>query len=368
LSLAIVLGAASFARSGVFGVTNLVTDDPVAHPAQITDPALVNAWGISHSPTSPFWVSDNGSGLSTLYAVNPTTGAVSKAGLEVTIPSATFGVGSPTGQAFNGGSGFNGDRFLFVSEDGRVSGWRPALGTTTETLVSGATANVYKGTTEADIAGNSYLYSANFRAGTIDVLKGQPAAPDLAGHFVDPTLPSGYAPFDIANLGGTLYVTYALQDAAKEDDVPGAGNGFVDAFDLQGNFLGRVGSQGSLNSPWGLAIAPPSFGLFAGDLLVGNFGDGTISVFDQGNSLFLGQLLDASGNPLVIDGLWGLSPGTGSGNGGSAQAIYFSAGPSGETHGLFGVIAPVPEPVSASLLGFGLIGLVVSRRRKRADG
>jgi uncharacterized protein (TIGR03118 family) len=347
------------ARAEPFAVTNLVTDDQTVNKAQITDTSLVNAWGISFGPTSQFWVSDNGSGVATLYNVNPLTNATSKVGLTVTIP----GDGTVTGQVFSNVAGsFNGDVFLFVSEDGTISGWRGALGTTAETLALGDPANVYKGAALATIGSNTYLYAANFHAGTIDVLKGNAGAPDLASNFTDPGIPSGYAPFDIKNLGGKLYVTYALQNGAKHDDLAGPGQGFVSVFDLQGNFLGRVASQGTLNSPWGLAIAPSSFGAFAGDLLVGNFGDGTINAFHLGTNSFDGQLPGPSGDPIAIDGLWGLTPGNG-GGAGDPLSIYFSAGPSGESHGLFGVIAPAPEPTTLALLGLALAGIGLARRR-----
>ena len=358
--------AASLAQAQVrVNVTNLVSDDQTANPAKLTDAGLLNAWGVSYGPTSPFWVSSNGAGTSVLYGVDSAQ-TPTKVGLTVTIP----GDGSVTGQVFNGGTSFGSDRFLFVSEDGTVSGWRGALGTTAETLQTALPANVYKGAAFAEISGAGYLYAANFRAGTIDVLKGQSGAPDLLAKFTDPNLPGGYAPFNIQNLGGTMYVAYAQQDAAKFEEVTGAGKGFVSAFDLQGNFIARIASQGALDAPWGLAIAPSSFGAFAGKLLVGNFGDGLINVFDPTTQTFLGQLEASDGSPLAIDGLWALTPGNSAtgGSAGSSERIYFTAGPDDEEHGVFGVLTPVPEPSSALLLFAGLAGVGLLVRRRGAGG
>lgn len=342
-------------------VTPLVTDNQAAHPAQITDTDLVNAWGISHSPTGPFWISSNGAGVSTLYQVNPATQVTTKLPLVVSIP----GDGSVSGQAFNGSSGFNGDAFLFVSEDGTVSGWRSSLGTSAEQLSAASSSHLYKGITIGAIGSDQYAYIANFGSGAIDIFKGSAGAADLTGHFTDPTLPSGYAPFNIQNLAGTLYVTYAQQVAGSRDEAHGSGLGFVSAFDLNGNFLRRIASEGTLNAPWGLALAPSSFGDVAGSLLVGNFGDGTINAFNPLTGSFLGQLRAADGSVLAIDGLWGLIVGN-DGNAGSSQRVYFTAGPDDESHGLFGVLTAVPEPATwaTMVIGFGMLGFAMRRRQK----
>ncbi|HEV7913185.1 MAG TPA: TIGR03118 family protein [Albitalea sp.] len=358
LAGSVLLCLAAPAIAGDFNVINLVTDDQAAHAAQITDPGLKNAWGISYSPTSPFWVSSADAGASPLYRVDPATQATTKLGLTVTVP------GNPTGQVFNGNAGaFNGDLFLFVSEDGSISGWRGALGTTAEILVMASPDNIYKGAAFATIGSNSYLYAANFHNGSVDVVKGSAAAPSLSGSFIDPLLPAGYAPFNVQNLNGSLYVTYAQQNADKDEEVSGAGHGIVDRFDLQGNLISRIATGGALDAPWGLAIAPDSFGALSGKLLVGNFGDGHISIFDQNNFAYLGQVTGPGGHPLAIDGLWAITPGN-DGGAGSSHLLYFSAGPDEEAHGLFGVLVAVPEPSAHAMLlaGLLLMGVIVKRR------
>jgi len=341
-----------------FTQTNLVSDIPGM--AKTPDPNLVNPWGVSFSPTSPFWISDNGTGLATLY-----NGAGDIIPLVVAVPPPGS---APTGQVFNSSSSFNGDLFIFATEGGTITGWRGALGTTAETLSPG-TGGVYKGLAIATTPNGTYLYATDFHNNSINVFPGT-GAPSLSGTFTDPNLPAGYAPFNIQTIGGKLYVTYAVQDAAKHDDVSGPGHGIVDVFDLQGNFLQRLISNGPLNSPWGMAIAPTGFGSFGNDLLVGNFGDGTINAFDPSTGNFLGQLDGANGMPLVNLGLWDLTFGNG-GSGGSKSDLFFTAGIPGdgmvEDHGLFGSIVPTPEPGTFALLGSGLLALIGTvRRRKNA--
>ena len=328
---------------------NLVSDGAV--PADLVDPNLVNAWGLASGPTSPWWISDNGTGRSTLYNVG--TGAIP---LIVTVPGPMGRQGTPTGVVFNGGSGFvvnNGAgtspaRFIFASEDGTISGFRgvPVV-IAVDNLATGA---VYKGLAIDNPTAGNFLYASNFHAGSVDVFDNHFNPVHMAGAFTDPDLPAGYAPFGIQNIGGTIYVTYALQDADKHDDVPGEGHGFVDAFDTGGNLIRRVASKGELNSPWGLALAPPDFGSFGNDLLVGNFGNGRVHAFDpgslEGNGEFQhrGPLHSAEGLPIAIDGLWALGFGKGAANNGPTNTLFFTAGPVGEQHGLFGTLVGVSPP------------------------
>lgn len=349
-----LLAFASISRAddNKYQQVNLVADLPGV--AQLQDTNLVNAWGISFGAPTPFWVSDNGTGLATLYQItNDATGMpqVTNLTLKVTIP----GNGTPTGQAFNSHGGFNGDIFLFVSEDGTVSGWRGALGTAAETLVPGVSNNVYKGMTLVTTSNNGpVLLASNFRQGTIDMYGTNSA---LIGQFTDSNAPAGYGPFGIQAINGMVFVTFAKQDDAKHDDVSGPGNGLIDVFDpntgLFNRFAtgtdavvrGKNGTRGpavkQMNSPWGIALAPDSFGKAGGELLVGNFGSGTIMSFDS-NGHFRGLLKAVSHGPVTIDGLWGLTFGNGT-KAGVPDTLYFSAGPMGASHGLFGSLTPVED-------------------------
>src|SRR5215813_2907110 len=291
---------------------NLISDGFV--PADHTDSNVVNAWGLDAGPTSAWWISDNGTGKSTLFNV-----AAGTIPATFTVPGAGGAQGNPTGLVFNGGSGFvvnNGvasspARFIFSSEDGTISAFR---GAPIVTVVPNANAPahdaIYKGLAIDSRTAGQFLYATDFHNGKVDVFDSSFHAVTLAGTFSDPNIPAGFAPFGIQNIGGTLYVTYALQDEDQEDDVPGPGNGYVDAYDASGNLIQRVASAGELNSPWGLALAPDDFGRFSGDLLVGNFGDGRIHAFDPnqltdtGGFEAVGLLHSASGKPIVIDGLW----------------------------------------------------------------
>jgi uncharacterized protein (TIGR03118 family) len=313
---------------------DLVSDLPGV--AQLQDTNLVNAWGISFGGAGPFWVNGNGTGKSTLYAVtNDVSGAevVVKQSLEVTIP----GAGNPTGVVNNNRGGFNGDVFLFASLDGTISGWRSALGTAAETLATRSSA-IYTGLALATNSNGPLLLVANFAESTLDVY-GTNAS--LVAQFADANAPVGYAPFNVQVVNGTVFVTFA-----RHED--GRGRGLIDVFDPETGAFHRFatgndagGNLSQINSPWGVALAPGSFGKHAGDLLVGNFGDGTIMTFGL-DGKFHGLLKNVQGGPIVIERLWGLTFGNG-GRAGNPDTLFFSSGPVAETHGLFGSLKPAHE-------------------------
>jgi uncharacterized protein (TIGR03118 family) len=368
-------------------VTNLVSNIATLG-GKVIDPNLQNAWGVAFTPAaSPFWISDNNNGLSTLYDGDGTI-----VPLVVTIPCpppSTVGQGSscppnpppnsaaPTGMIWNPTTSTTTGflvpgtnlpaSFIWATEDGTISAWTGGLGNLTPALppdnavlavnnsnVPNATLGaVYKGLVAGvNVNGVSLnnstdfvlLFVTNFRAGTVEVYgpangtsNGQYVQTTTDGGFIDPDIPPGYAPFGIQNINGDLFVTYALQNAQKHDDVAGRGNGFVDVFDTDGHLLRRFASRGALNSPWGVARASFAFGRFSGKILVGNFGDGKINVFES-DGTFIDQLRDTNGKPLKIDGLWTLTLGGGAKS--SPDTLYFTAGPNNETNGLFGTITP----------------------------
>ncbi len=361
-SLCVAFSISAFAANIGFNQTNLVSDLPgvAAH----TDPNLVNPWGISFGPSSPFWIANNGTGTSTLY-----NGSGTPQPLIVTIPPGSgTGAPAPTGTVFNGSANFGGAPFLFATEDGTIASWAPADGAAAVLQKNNSsTGAVYKGMT---IAGND-LFVTNFNSGAIEEYDSSFTLVSTAGKFTDPAIPAGFAPFNIQNINGNLYVTYALQDAAKHDDVAGPGNGYVAVYDSTGNLVSTLLSQGALDSPWGLVVAPAGFGSFGGDLLVGNFGDGSINVFNLSSGAFIATLDGANGMPLINQGLWSLAFGNGTGGAGTGT-LFITAGIPGpgqvEDHGLFASIDSVPEPSSATLaiVGFGLVAIALSRRQRRS--
>jgi uncharacterized protein (TIGR03118 family) len=337
--------------SGDYLQTNLVSDIPGM--ARVTDPNLQNPWGITASPTGDFWVSDNGSGVSTLY-----DGQGQPSSLVVTIPPPTSlppdTPGTPTGTVFNSTTDFmvsaNGNSgpatFLFATEDGVIAGWNPQVDPTNAILAvdnpNPDTGPVYKGLTSGtDAAGDNLLYAANFRFGTVDVFDTNFQLVHLAGSFQDPNLPSDFAPFNVRSIGNKLFVTYAKQDANKHDDVAGPGNGYVDVYSMDGELLQRLVSQGPLNSPFGLVMTPADFGSLSNDLLVGNFGDGQINAFEPTTGDFLGPLTTRADQPFQVDGLWALRFGNG-GAAGPTNTLFFTAGINDEQDGLFGSLQAVP--------------------------
>ncbi len=353
LLLQLLPAAAAPQSGGFYQRTNLVSD--IAGVARFTDANLVNSWGLSHSPTGPWRVSDNGTGLSTSYNGN---GVSVPPVVIIPLPPGVTGTAAPTGNVFNSVNSTNPDDFvikkngksgpsifLFATEDGTISGWNPAVDPTHAILVvdrSKAHA-VYKGLAIGRNDNHDFIYATNFHSGKVEMFD---AHFNLVRSFGDPQLTPQcspaptilcFAPFGIQNIEGKLFVTFALQLPGKHDDNAGPGRGFVDIFDTNGNFIKRLISHGVLNSPWGLALAPANFGKFSNDLLVGNFGDGHIHAFNPETGTLLGQPKDQFGNPIVIDGLWGLAFGNGE-QAGPTNVLFFAAGIAAEAHGLFGFI------------------------------
>jgi uncharacterized protein (TIGR03118 family) len=338
------LSHAPTARAAGYDQTNLVSDGSVN--AHTIDKNLSNPWGVSFAPGGDFWISDNNTGLSTLY-----DGQGATSPLVVTVPGPGGAVGAPSGQVFNPTSGFvvseNGVSgpalFVFVNEDGVISGWNPTVDfkhaiPVADNSQPGLANAVYKGAALATVHGQTYLYVTDFGNARITVFDSNWKNVTAQFPFADPTIRKGFAPFNIAQIGNYLYVTYALQDAAKHDDVRGTGHGYIDAYGLNGRLNRRFATQGHLDSPWGLALAPNSgFGAFSGRLLVGNFGDGEISAFNIATGAYLGALTDPAGAPIKIGSLWDITFGEGAKNAESG-ALYFTSGLKAESGGLFGAL------------------------------
>jgi uncharacterized protein (TIGR03118 family) len=331
LPVAMVLLMGLPAAHAVAATDNQYTVHPlvsnVAGMAPHIDPNLVNGWGLTASATSPWWVADNGTSVSTLYRADG-----SSVPLVVEVPT------HPTGAVFwaTGPA-----RFVFDTEAGQVRGW-PGTGTQTVVLADrSAVGAIYKGLALATTAAGDRFYATDFHNARVDVFDASFTLVTTAGAFEDADLPSGYAPFGIQTIGSRIFVTYAKQDADAEDEIHGQGKGFVDVYDTSGSLLGRVAQHGQLDAPWGLALAPANFGRFSGDLLVGNFGDGRINAYEEGaNGKFehRGELRDGDSRPISIDGLWALQFGHGAPNNGPTNTLFFTAGPNDETNGLFGSI------------------------------
>jgi uncharacterized protein (TIGR03118 family) len=337
IATTVLAAAGSAAGPDIYTVYKVISDGSAVQ-ATASDKSLVNGWGLSAGPTTPWWTSNNGSNTSTLY-----NGVGAKQALTVAVP------GGPTGTVFNGDStafvvsagGKSGAaRFLFATEGGQILGWSPSVNGTVALVGADRSSSgaVYKGLAVA----NDRLYATDFHNNRVDVFDAK-FAPATTTGFKDDKVPKGFAPFGIQALGGSIFVTYAKQDAAAKDDVAVPGQAYVDEFSPDGTFVARVINSGKknapLNSPWGLAMAPADFGPFGGDLLVGNFGNGRISAYTKGANgwVYKGQLRRGNGTPIELDGLWAIAFGNGSAAGPSTS-LYFTAGPSDESHGLYGSI------------------------------
>jgi len=349
--------------SDPFDQTNLVSD--VSGLAIYTDPALKNPWGVSFAPNSPFWISNQGSGNSTLY-----DGAGIKQGLTVTIPAGTPPLTGPTGQVFNSTAfsstpGFvlpDGKPafFIFDSLNGTISGWNPGDSPFTAAVNTVSTPGaIYTGLALASVGSSNYLYAAD-STGKIRVFDSNYKAVTLSGNFTDPKAVSGFVPFNIELIGSDLYVTYAKL-SSMGTGLPG---GYVDVFTTSGAFVKRLATGGPLYAPWGMALAPAGFGNFGNDLLIGNFGNGEINAYNPTTNAFVGTLDGGNGKPIVNDFLWSLDFRTG-GTNADLNALYFTAGINGQMDGLFGKLDPAPEPVSFGLAAIGVLAIALFSIRRR---
>jgi uncharacterized protein (TIGR03118 family) len=344
--IALLAIAATLLSSSAFGQhynrIDLTTDPASGITAPNQDPNLINAWGLSRSSGSPWWVSDNGTGLSTLY-----DGSGVPQSLVVTIPppKGQEGPATPTGNVFNFTNAFNVKPhlkaiFIFVTEDGTISGWNPGVDLTHAILkVNRPGEAIYKGIAIAKTAHGPRIFVSNFKSGHVEVFDGSWNLQSDSGAFVDPMLPENYAPFGIQNVGGNIIVTYARRAPGSTDEDHGAGLGYVTIFNTSGQVIGRLAHGAYFNAPWGIAMAPADFGVFSHRLLIGNFGNGKIHAFDPVSGAFEGTLLDTAGHAITVDGLWALEFGGGNTNSGAANELFFTSGPHDEGDGLLGKIS-----------------------------
>lgn len=367
-------GTGSPQTSTVFADTALVVDkSEVVASAKTVDANLQNPWGIAVATGLPFWIADNNSNLSTLYGgggdieTQEVTGSSSKG---IAIPASAAGVqANPTGQVYNGsgsfliatGKGQEPALFLFDGEGGTIAGWAMDSGATAVTAYDDGIANgtnhaVYKGLALVTANGATFLYATDLHNNKVDVFDTNFSKPaDMQGKFVDSTIPKGFVPFGISAVKDQLYVTYAMQDTAKHDEVTGAGLGYVDVFDLSGDLVSRFASAGALNAPWGIAVVPSGWGSLSGDVLIGNFGDGKINIFTANGTQLAtsaGALKGSNGQPFAFAGLWSLVFGNGDSDK-PLTTLFYTAGFANQTDGVFGTITPSTSTTTTPMGGGG---------------